>query len=108
MEQGREMGNKQGNNSSSLFKDSQRIGPSGKPERYSEDSLTKSLIGKAVSITLLNNQTVAGRLKDVGMYDISVEVNKTIELEISGKRIMKDQPTIVIIQKGALATLAVV
>lgn len=82
--------------------------PSGKPLRYSEDSLTKVLIGKAVSITLLNNQTVTGRLKDVGMFDIAVEVTKAIELEISGKRIIKDQPTIVIIQKGALATLAVV
>lgn len=78
-----------------------------KPLRYSQDSLTKVLIGKAVKITLLNNQTLTGRLKDVGVYDISVEVNKTVEMEISGKKITKDRTVTVIMQKGALATVEV-
>ncbi len=80
----------QDNNPSGVFKDKQI--PSGKPLRYSKDSLTKDLIGKSVVISILGGKNEAGILKECGMYDIL--------LEMSNKRTL-------IILKSAILTVAV-
>lgn len=78
------------NNSTQVFKDRQT--PSGKPERYSHDSLTKEIIGKSVTISLIGGRIESGILKECGMYDIL--------LEMTNKRTL-------IILKSAILTVAV-
>lgn len=48
---------------------------SGKPERYSQDSFIKSLIGKVLKINLINGNEISGRLIDLGMYDCKVQTS---------------------------------
>ena len=44
-----------------------------KPQRYSEDTLTKSLEGRKVEVTFIDeNVPESGILKTVGVYDIHV------------------------------------
>jgi hypothetical protein len=78
------------NNSTQVFKDKET--PSGKPLRYSHDSLTKDLIGKSVVISILGGRNESGILKECGMYDIL--------LEMSNKRTL-------IILKSAILTVVV-
>ena len=51
----------QNNNKDGVFNNAH----SGKPLRYTHDSLTKDLIGKSVTISLIGGRIEAGILKDV-------------------------------------------
>lgn len=90
MIKGSGMDKRQNNNSNNLFKEYQT--PSGKPERYSKDSLTKDLIGKSVIISLIGGRIESGILKECGMYDILIE--------------MTNKRTLIIL-KSAILTMAV-
>lgn len=72
MIKGSGMDKRQNNNPDNLFKDRQT--PSGKPERYSKDSLTKDLIGKSLVISILGGRNESGILRECGMYDILIEM----------------------------------
>lgn len=79
----------QNNNKDGVFNNAH----SGKPLRYTHDSLTKDLIGKSVTISLIGGRIEAGILREVGMYDLC--------LEMSNKRNL-------IILKSAILTVTVI
>ena len=54
-----------------VFKDSDS--KEKKPQRYSQDSFVKELIGKTVKVTLINAQVISGRLLELGMFDIRLQ-----------------------------------
>ena len=58
--------------------------------RYSQDSFTKELIGKKIKSSLDNNTMAEGTLKQVGMFDILVEVKSTQNITIDGKSLSRD------------------
>ena len=57
-------------NRQEVFKGSQK-----KPERYSQDSFVKELIGKVLKITLSNSKEIQGRLLELGMYDVKIQTS---------------------------------
>lgn len=58
--------------------------------RYSQDSFTKLLIGKKIKLTLDNDTIVEGTLKQVGMFDILVEVKTTQNIMVDGKNLSRE------------------
>lgn len=79
-----------------------------KPLRYSHDSLTQELIGKTANIGLVNGSILNGKLIEIGMYDILIEVRKTEEILISGSKMMKEINSKVIVLKSAIMTVEVI
>ena len=61
-----------------------------KIQRYSQDSFTKDLIGKKVKLVLDNNTIVEGILKQLGMFDILLEVKTTQTIAIDGRSMSRD------------------
>ena len=61
-----------------------------KIQRYSTDSFTKELIGKRIKISLTNNTMAEGFLKQVGMFDILVEVKATQNIVVDGKNLSRE------------------
>ena len=58
--------------------------------RYSQDSFTKDLIGKKVKLVLDNSTTVEGILKQLGMFDILLEVKTVQNVNIDGRSMSRD------------------
>ena len=58
--------------------------------RYSEDSFTKYLIGKRIKLTLANGTFAEGTLKQVGMFDILLEVKFIQNITMDGKTMSRD------------------
>lgn len=61
-----------------------------KIQRYSQDSFTKDLIGKKVKLILDNNTIVEGILKQLGMFDILLEVKTVQNVNIDGRSMSRD------------------
>ena len=61
-----------------------------KIQRYSQDSFTKELIGKRIKLTLHNGTYAEGILKQVGMFDVLVEVKATQNIVVDGKNLSRD------------------
>jgi len=78
-----------------------------KPLRYSEDSFVKELIGKIVNIELINGKMLQGRLLQLGMFDVLIELKSKETVNISGKPMIKDTTKSLIILKSAILTVEV-
>jgi len=78
-----------------------------KPLRYSEDSFTKQLIGKILNIELVNGQILQGKLLQLGMYDILIEVRTAENFIVSGKPMVKDVIKNLIVMKSAILIVEV-
>ena len=76
--------NKQINDPSKVFKGDQK-----KPLRYSQDSFVRELIGKKIRISLTTSEVFEGILKQLGMYDILMEIKTTEKINVSGREISK-------------------
>jgi len=78
-----------------------------KPLRYSEDSFTKQLIGKTITIELVNGKILKGKLLNLGMYDVLIETKSAETVNIAGKQMTKDVIKNLIILKSAICTVEV-
>jgi len=78
-----------------------------KPLRYSQDSFTRELINKTIMIELVNGKILSGKLLDVGMYDVRIEVKSSENFVVSGKPITKDIIKNLIVMKSAICTVEV-
>jgi len=78
-----------------------------KPLRYSEDSFTKQLIGKTITIELVNGKILKGKLLNLGMYDVLIETKSAETVNIAGKQMTKDVIKNLIILKSAICTAEV-
>ena len=72
------------NHATGVFKNSP------KPLRYSKDSFIKELIGKKIRISLVNQEVFEGTLKELGMYDVLVEIRNTEKINVAGKEITRE------------------
>jgi len=82
--------------------------PEKKPMRYSQDSFTRELIGKILNIELVNGKILQGKLLDLGMFDILIELKSEETVNISGKPMIRDVVKNLIILKSAILTVEVV
>ena len=78
-----------------------------KTQRYSQDSFTKELIGKRIRISLTNNTMAEGILKQVGMFDILVEVKSTQNITIDGKNLSREAVKSIIFLKQHIVCVEV-
>jgi len=78
-----------------------------KPLRYSVDSFTKQLIGKNVTIELVNGKILSGKLLQLGMYDVLIEVKSVENFIVSGQTLTKDVTRNLIVLKSAISTAEV-
>lgn len=85
------------NHASGVFKDSVK-----KPLRYSQDTFTKELIGKKIKIFLINQEIFEGTLKELGMYDVLLEIKTTEKLTISGNEMTREATKQRIFMKSAI------
>lgn len=76
---------KQVNDPSKVFKGAEK-----KPLRYSQDSFIKDLIGKKIRISLTTKEVFDGVLKELGIYDILMEIKTTETINVSGKEMSRD------------------
>ena len=76
---------KQTNDSAKVFNNNQK-----KPLRYSQDSFVKELIIKKIRISLTTSEVFEGNLKQLGMYDVLLEIKTTETIIISGKEISRE------------------
>lgn len=90
-------------NPTQQFKDFDKK-PESKPLRYSKDSFTKELIGKVVKISLVNGKDLQGKLSELGMYDIQIEVSENREI---AKGMFKDVARKIIMMKSAIVSIEV-
>jgi len=79
-----------------------------KPLRYGQDSFVKELIQKNVTIELTNGKILTGKLLQLGMFDILIEVKSTENYIVSGKTLNKDTTKSLIVLKSAILTVEVV
>jgi len=79
-----------------------------KPLRYSQDSFVRELIGKTLKIELTNSKILMGKLLEVGMFDILIEIQSKETVNIAGKQMTKDVIKSLIILKSAILTVEVV
>jgi len=78
-----------------------------KPLRYSEDSFVKELIGKTIQIELVNGKILKGKLLNLGMFDVLIELKSEETVNISGKPMVRDVLKNLIILKSAILTVEV-
>jgi small nuclear ribonucleoprotein (snRNP)-like protein len=78
-----------------------------KPLRYGQDSFTKELIGKIVNIELINGKMLQGKLLELGMYDVQIEIKSSENFIVSGKPITKDVLKTLIVLKSAIISVEV-
>lgn len=76
----------------------------GKPRRYSEDALNKTLLGKKLRVSLVNNQTLEGTLSNLGVYDLSL--SRKVQERIGA--LIKESDKITIVLKAAISTVEVI
>ena len=76
--------------------------------RYTNDTLKKDLIGKTVEILLVNSTILKGKLLQVGMYDILIEITRNKELTIQNTKIYKPVISQIIVLKSAIITVEVI
>jgi small nuclear ribonucleoprotein (snRNP)-like protein len=98
------------NNNKNVFKNSPKdSGPiqDRKPLRYSKDSFVKELIGKNIQIELVNGKILTGKLVDLGMFDILLELKSTESFNVSGKTMSRDVVRRIIILKSAIISVEV-
>jgi len=88
----------------SYSKDSSRS----KPLRYGQDSFVKELIGKTIQIELTNGKILTGKLLDLGMYDVMIELKSTQNYIVSDKTLTKDVNKNLIVMKSAIISVEVV
>ena len=79
-----------------------------KTQRYSQDSFTKELIGKKIKFSLDNNTMAEGILKQVGMFDVLVEVKSTQNITIDGKNLSRDAVKSIIYLKQHIVCVEVI
>lgn len=75
--------------------------------RYTNDTLKKDLIGKTVEILLVNSTILKGKLLQVGMYDILIEITRNKELTMQNTKIYKPVISQIIVLKSAIITVEV-
>jgi len=78
-----------------------------KPLRYGQDSFTKELINKTITIELVNGKILQGRLLQLGMYDVLIEIKSTENYIVSGKTLTKGVTKNLIILKSSICTVEV-
>ena len=78
-----------------------------KPLRYGQDSFTKELIQKTIQIELVNGKILQGRLLQLGMYDVQIELKSIENFMVSGQTLTKDVTKNLIILKSAICTVEV-
>ena len=78
-----------------------------KIQRYSQDSFTKELIGKRIKLTLHNDTYAEGTLKQVGMFDILLEVKVTQNITIDGKSLSRESVKSIIYLKQHIVSVEV-
>jgi len=79
-----------------------------KPLRYGQDSFVKELIQKNVTIELVNGKILIGKLIQLGMFDILIEIKSTENYIVSGKPMVRDVIKNLIILKSAIISVEVV
>ena len=79
-----------------------------KIQRYSQDSFTKELIGKKIKFSLDNNTMAEGTLKQVGMFDILVEVKTTQNIVVDGKSLSREAVKSIIYLKQHIVCVEVI
>ncbi len=92
------------NKTSDVFKTSD---DSKKVLRYTHDSFVKELIGKTIRIEFINNKIITGKLLELGVYDIVVQINVDQEVEISGKKVVKSVQKNIILMKAPILSVEV-
>lgn len=75
--------------------------------RYTTDSFVKELIGKNIEILLVNSTIIKGRLVELGMYDILIEVTRNKEIIVQNTKMIKPLTTQIIVLKSAIITVEV-
>jgi len=78
-----------------------------KPLRYSEDSFVKELINKTLTIELVNGKILSGKLLQLGMFDILIEIKSTENYIVSGKTLTKDVLKTLIVLKSSIISVEV-
>ncbi|MCL4452812.1 MAG: hypothetical protein M1317_01745 [Candidatus Thermoplasmatota archaeon] len=75
--------------------------------RYTNDTLKKDLIGKTVEILLVNSTILKGKLLQVGMYDILIEITRNKELTMQNTKMYKPVISQIIVLKSSIITVEV-
>ena len=75
-----------------------------KPLRYSKDSFTKELIGKTIILNLSNGKELQGRLIELGMYDVLIEISEKKEFATG---LFKDMQKKIIVMKSAIVSVEI-
>ena len=78
-----------------------------KIQRYSQDSFTKELIGKKIKLTLHNGSYAEGILRQLGMFDILVEVKATQNIVVDGKNLSRETVKSIIFLKQHIVCVEV-
>jgi len=79
-----------------------------KPLRYSQDSFVKELIGKTLTIELINGKILKGKLLELGMFDVMIELKSTENYIVSGKPMVRDVNKNLIVMKSSIISVEVV
>jgi len=79
-----------------------------KPLRYSQDSFVRELRGKTLTIELVNGKILRGKLLELGMFDVMIELKSVENFIVSGQTLTKDVVKNLIILKSAILTVEVV
>ena len=90
------------NKDSKVFNNSDGNNVIRKTLRYGEDDVNKTLLGKNVKITLINEREIIGVLTNLGMYDLTV---KTKVKQVFNGNITREVEKSIIILKSAIATV---
>lgn len=92
------------NKDSKVFNNSDGNNVIRKTLRYGEDDVNKTLLGKNVKITLINEREIIGVLTNLGMYDLTV---KTKVKQVFNGNITREVEKSIIILKSSIATVEV-
>ena len=79
-----------------------------KPRRYSQDSFIKELIGKKIRISLTTSEVFDGILRQLGMYDVLLEIKTSEVISVSGKDITRDTTVQRIFMKSNIVWVQVI
>jgi len=78
-----------------------------RPLRYNQDSFVKELIGKTITIELVNGKILKGKLLNLGMYDVLIEVKSVENFIVSGQTLSKDVNKNLIVMKSSIISVEV-
>jgi len=79
-----------------------------KPQRYGQDSFVKELCGKTIQIELTNGKILKGKLLELGMFDVRIEVKSVENFIVSGQTLTKDVNKNLIVMKSSIISVEVV